>query len=157
MKFPLLMTRTLRIPAAVVVTVVAVSFTYPGGLAAAVEDFQNYGRFHHEMDTARDRDAELDTHSVGLFDRIATKQAIIHEVFAGRVTLADAADRFLTLTADDTQAMDFLRARYDGSTDLERMARNVIEHAKAQRDDSNHKAVVAHLDRQFRARFGHPR
>ena len=149
--------RLIRIPVAVAVTTAAVSFTYPGGLFAAVEDFQNYSRFSREIDAERDRDAQLSNHSMGLYDRIAAKQSVIDEVLDGRVSLTEAAERFLSLTAGDVQAMELLRARYDGSTDLERVACNVIEHAKAQHEHPNSAAVVVRLDGQFRARFGHPR
>ena len=149
--------RSLRIPAAVGFAVVAIALTYPGGLAAAVEDFGDFRRHTRQMDDERDIDAALSGRVMTLSDRLLAKQATVIELIDGRVTLGEATERFLVLTAGDDRAMDCLRFKYDGSTDTERFARNVTDYAAANVSPAESAAVAARLDGQFRARFGHPR
>jgi len=149
--------RSLRISAAVGFAVVAVGLTYPGVLVAAVEDFRDFRQRNRQMDDERKIDAALSGRVTSLSDRLLAKQAIVIELIDGRVKLGEAADRFLALTAGDVLAMDYLRGKYDGSTDTERFARNVIDYAAAHMSPADSTALVARLDGQFRARYGHPR
>ena len=156
MKLPRL-PRSFRIPAAVGFAVVAVGLTYPGGLVAAVEDFRDFRQHTRQMDDEREIAAALSGRVTSLSDRLLAKQTIVIELIDGRVKLGEATDRFLALTADDAVAMDYLRGKYDGSTDTERFARNVIDYAAAHVSPAESTALVAQLDGQFRTRYGHPR
>jgi hypothetical protein len=133
-----------------------VALTYPGGVSAACEDFQQFRQNARRFDTERDRDAVLSDRSVLLHDRINAKQAIVEDVIGGRVELGEAARLFLELTVEDETAMAFVRGRYDGSTDLEKYARNVIDHVSGQVPSADKAAVLTRLNRQLRDRFGAP-
>jgi len=151
------LTRLVIAPMLLVAAAAVVALTYPGGVSAACQDFHEFRQNARQCDAERDRDAALSDHSVILFDRINAKQAIIVDVIDGRIELGEASRQFLALTAGDEAALAFVRGRYDGSTDVEKYARNVIEHAIGQVPAAEKSAVVARLDRQFRGRFGHAR
>jgi hypothetical protein len=155
-KLPLL-TRLFRIPVAVGASVAAIALTYPGGVTAALEDFRDFRQHSGDLEREQDRDIQMNDRSMCLTERISAKEAVTFDLIAGRTTLDSAAERFLALTASDAVSMDFLRSRFDGSTDLERVARNVIDYAITHVPVKDAPAVVARLDAQFQARFGHPR
>jgi len=144
-------------PALLLAAVTAVALTYPGGLSAAYHDFHNFQQNAREMDTARARDESLSDRSAILLDRLNAKQAITQDVIDGRAELGEAARQFLALTSADAEALAFIRGRYNCSTDLEKYARNVIDHVVGQVPMADKPAIAARLDRQFRARFGHGR
>lgn len=147
----------LRVPLVVAVVVGLVAGTYDGGLSAAVRDFRDYASLNDQMSEMSDRQIDLALRSDELRDRITAKEGIVKEVIAGRLSLADATSRFLTLNGDDPVTFSVLNLRYDGSTYEEKVARNVIDHVDAYRASSKGKDVGARLDQQFRARYGHPR
>lgn len=153
----------LRVPVTLGLTAALVAATYPDGLSAAVRDFRDYAEINSAMTESSEREAEMTLRSAELVDRITAKEAIVKEVVAGRLSLTEATRQFLTLNGDDPVPLRFIQTRYDGSTLEEKVARNVIEHVSAAlrwgtgASASASGEVIADLDRQFRARYGHPR
>jgi hypothetical protein len=61
--------------------------------------------------------------------RIAVKDAIVTDLYAGRLTLVEATDRFTAMNATRPHYLPAIRAAFPGATDREKMARNVISYA----------------------------
>lgn len=147
--------RLFRIPLAAGCAVAAVACSYPGGLSTALADLGDFSANSRQLSAETDRDLALGDRRDRITARIAAKELVVIELVDARVTLTEAADQFLALNAGDADATDSLRARYDGSTDLERMARHVIDYVHAHKPKPA--SVIPRLESQFRARFGHPR
>ncbi len=86
--------------------------------------------------------------------RLAYKESHIAELVAGRAGLADVAAAFARLNADEPASLDVIRHHYEGRTDEERAARNVLDFVATRPMPAADKAAVlarlrAAFDRQY--------
>jgi hypothetical protein len=82
--------------------------------------------------------------------RIAIKDAIIVDLIAGRVTLAEATEHFTALNADRPRYLAALREVYPGATDQEKFARNVISFVVARVEPHERAAISSRLETELR-------
>ena len=101
--------------------------------------------------------ARLNARTYELAARIAYKNSLVHELAAGRATLAQVSDEFLRLNEEEPVELMVVRNRYPGSGDEERSANNVIGFVLQLRLPVDEEArVLDRLGREFVGRFGHP-
>jgi hypothetical protein len=75
--------------------------------------------------------AELDARSAVVRRRIAAKKALVEELIAGRVGLAEVAAYFRALNADQPVYAAVILAHWPGDSDDEKYCRNVICHVES--------------------------
>jgi hypothetical protein len=73
---------------------------------------------------------ELEAGNGELMQRIATKEALVEDLIAGRRGLLDVAARFRVLDADTPACMTVIRRAVPAATDEECICRNVINYVK---------------------------
>lgn len=142
------------VPLCLVVGVVLIWLSYPGGLTAACRDMHDSGELNEQIATAQQMSEELSDRSLQVADRIALKEALVARLVSGELNLGEVADQFAELNAADPMKTTTLRWRYGEVPDDELAARSVIEYVDS-RDLPNRTQVLDRLDRQFQARFGH--
>lgn len=102
---------------------------------------------------------DLDAQSVEVHRRIEVKEASIRNLIAGRITLAEISAQFLTLDADRPAYMAMLRQNHKGSTDLEKMARNIISYSQPSLSEEHtlfrRAAVLVRLESELRNLTSH--
>jgi hypothetical protein len=85
------------------------------------------------------------------------KQKILEEVIAGRLTLRQAAQRFVPLNAQFDDGNDDLVGTYRRFTEEEPLCRSVLAWAEVEAWHRPELApVLARLREEFREKFGHP-
>lgn len=89
-------------------------------------------------------------------DRLEYKRDLIRRLADQEVTLADVTAEFLAMNQDVPAIMTAIRFHFDGASDVEKTAANVIEylrgaHLPAERD----REVRARLVHEYEAMFGH--
>jgi len=109
---------------------------------------------HLRVDTKKDSElrAELDTVDTQILNQIATKDALVADLIAGRTTLAEVTNRFAEMNQTRPECMTVIRQQYEGATDEEKMARNVIDFVTlelAQADASQKSKVLTRLETEF--------
>jgi hypothetical protein len=96
----------------------------------------------------------LEASAAELRQRHEAKSALIDDLIAGRVTLAEVAEQFMILNRGRPACMEVIRRTCSGATDEEKMARNVIRFAEASfQDDPNAAAVRTRLEAELAAMF----
>lgn len=156
MKF-LLSSRLYRIPLILTLVVVGITFAYPNGVQGIVQDFNGYRQHTRIIEDAQVYDAELNERSQFLTDRIQAKQSIIEAVMQDEMQLLEASERFLALNIHDRTTMDYIRVVYEGSTDLERSAQNIIDYVEYNQPHLKSAPVIRRLEAQYRNHFGYSR
>lgn len=132
--------------AALAVTV----YLSPSLAATAGVDVWNLPDLQEQLDDATEQGRELDSSDEMYRRRIEVKEALMADLIAGRVTLAEATDRFLTLSALHPEQLDAIRAAFPGSSDREKVARNVVQYANSRIPAGPQKAaVVARFEAEF--------
>ncbi|HEX4607124.1 MAG TPA: hypothetical protein VH092_02880 [Urbifossiella sp.] len=103
----------------------------PGWMTAAGLDVWNVPALRRQVD-ANLRDVDRITGEIADAQvEIQAKERLADELIAGRMTLADATDRFETMVNGRPRMMIGLRCMYpDAKTDRERVALHVIEYTK---------------------------
>lgn len=124
------------VPAVLAVAVVL----HPGLVRAAGVDFWSVAQARAEIAEATATDRALAERDDTILRRIAIKEALVTELIAGRLTLAEAAARFLELHEDEPGHLAVLRSSVPGDTDLERSARNVIDYVGERVPDQTHRS-----------------
>ena len=64
--------------------------------------------------------------------RIDYKMAIAEDLVHGTIDLRTATAEFLRINIENDVTMSVIRDRYEGKTDFEKMARNVLDYARQQ-------------------------
>jgi hypothetical protein len=113
------------VPLALGVAIVVLAVN-PVWATAAGLDVWNVPALQQEIAQAKEYDKVLTARDEEIQCNIVAKEHLIHELMAGRSTLADTTAAFLTLTRCSPEAMSAVRVNYPGSTDEERFARNVM-------------------------------
>lgn len=106
----------------------------PSWAKTAGLDVWNVNEAQRELADATRAQEQLAADDIAVLNRITAKEALVDEVIAGRLALADAAAQFLALSADSATYLTYVREAHPTGTDEERVARNVIEYV-AQRVD----------------------
>ncbi|MBN9522781.1 hypothetical protein J0H58_30390 [bacterium] len=117
-----------------------VAVAHPGLVRAAGVDFWTVGEARAELAEAAATDRALDERHDAILRRIAIKEALITDLIAGRLSLAEVAARFLELNEDEPGYLVVLRSAVPGDSDLERSARNVIDYVGERVPDPAHRA-----------------
>jgi hypothetical protein len=99
---------------------------YPEGAVALGVDFWNLPELQRRCEESQRHRAELDERTQPLMRRLQEKSRVSRELAAGRLTLLQAAVQFRDLNAQGRPNPVPLRARFAGSTEAERVCRQVI-------------------------------
>jgi hypothetical protein len=86
-----------------------------------------------EADSIQAEFDQLDAKDRAAMGRIEAKERILDEVMAGRVQLLAAAAQFRKLGANSSYYWPALRRHYEGSSDEERVCRNMIDYLRKSR------------------------
>lgn len=109
----------------------------------------------HEQDKeAMETELALDTSSAELLQRYEIKHAMIRELIAGHATLAEVTHEFIRLNQARPQCMEVIRRSFPGTTDEEKMARNVLGFVETSLEldrEIDRSAVRARLDTELAA------
>jgi hypothetical protein len=101
----------------------------PSWARAAGLDVWNVRDLEQELETATRNQDRLTVEDATILNRIHVKEALIGDLIAGRVSLAEATAQFLAFNADNPGCVAVLRVAYPGDTDEERTAHNVMDYA----------------------------
>jgi hypothetical protein len=115
-----------------------------------------------EKVNGRTTESELSTNPA-LHERLAQNDAIVkykdylvRELLNGRMTLAEVADEFLRVNADQPQVLESILRKYPGSSEREKSAHNVLAFACARcLTPAEAEEVLARLATEFAVAFGH--
>jgi hypothetical protein len=84
------------------------------------------------------------------------KQYVARELVAGRMSLAEAADEFLRVNAEDPKVLASILEKYPGADEREKSAHNVIAFARARcLTEAEANEVYDKLAAEFALLFGH--
>jgi hypothetical protein len=117
-------------------------------------DVWNVPALNAELRESAGTDRQLTDQSDGVRRRIAVKDAIIADLLAERITLAEATERFGELNAGHPEYLMTIRATYPGETDREKFARNVIAFARMRASPDQVEAVTARLEYELQDMSG---
>ena len=113
-------------------------------------DVWNLPTLEQDEREAIDLTSELTATDHEVQQRIVIKESKIGELIAGRLTLAEVTDEFLTMNQMKPGFMSCIRAQYAGRTDREKMAHNVIDYARGRLEhDGNDASILSHLDAEL--------
>lgn len=116
-------------------------------------------------DRFRDDPAALDESALdpALRNRLSQNDAVVNykdylvrELLDGRMTLAEVADEFLRVGAEQPRVLEAILEKYPGANDREKSAHNVLAFACARcLTEAEAEDVMARLSSQFAVLFGH--
>jgi len=104
----------------------AVAWTWPDLLEHCGLDLAAGARCREEQARARHRDEAVARRYAVSLQRTHAKQAIIDDLIAGRLTLVEAARRFILVNETPVICQDDYRAIYPGRSDGEKACRQVL-------------------------------
>jgi hypothetical protein len=119
--------RLLLLPAGFAVIVAVAFAANPAWARSAGLDVWNASALAREHQAALEYQRELEDMDKDICRRIGAKEMVVGDVIAGRTTLAGATARFMTLN-EQPEYLKMIRETYSGSSDEEKMARNVIHY-----------------------------
>jgi hypothetical protein len=132
-----------------------VTYTYPGGMAAAYADLRDSSELSRRLSECECRRDQLNGRSSLVTERIALKEALVYELLDGRSDLDGVAEQFRQLNAQDERALVVLRSRYGQLSEEELATRNVLDYATARaKDRPTRSDSIETLNRQVECRFG---
>ncbi len=114
--------------AAFALVLVVLAF-HPTWARAVGADVWNVPALQNQLHAEANEDERLGEEAELVHTRIMIKEGIVTNMLAGRITLAEATERFTVLNASRPRYLDAIRKEYPGATDEEKMARNVIGYA----------------------------
>jgi hypothetical protein len=132
--------------ALVVITALAVHPTWARSLGA---DVWNMPALTEQVRTTETEGTRLAAEDTEVQRRIAIKDAIVTELLAGRITLADATDQFTAMNTSRPHYMAAIRDTFPGATDREKMARNVISFATPRVAGAAQSATASRLEAEL--------
>jgi hypothetical protein len=116
----------------------------PGWLTAAGLDPWNAPALRRQVEANLREEAALTAQIAEAQDDIRAKDRLAEELAAGRITLADAIDRFEALVQARPAVADGLRFQYpDAATDRERVARHVVDYTRTRLADADQQSRLA--------------
>ena len=112
-------------------------------------DFWNVPALTEQIRESTSANERLAAEQEEIRERIALKEAFIEELLAGRTTLAEVTEKFMTLNSSRPHYMDAIRDHFPGDTDQEKMARNVISIAIARSPTERQDSVTQYLESEL--------
>jgi hypothetical protein len=138
----------------------ALLLALPAGLAVALwvaPAAREAARLRTQVTALAEEAAEMDGTRDAIRTRAALKRALVDDLIAGRVTLAEATGRFLALNRAHPDYMHVIRSRHPGRTDEESQALNVLANALVAVDDPADRARLRErLGAELREMFPDP-
>lgn len=107
-----------------------------GWASAAGADVWNLPKLNHELEEYQQTETRLDAVYDSVADRITVKEAVTAELIAGRMTLADATERFERINQDSPESVAVIQLSHPDADPRELAARNVLNFVLAYRYDS---------------------
>src|SRR5207253_5127135 len=86
---------------------------------------------------------QLDSEDAEIQQRTGVKELLIQDLIAGHSSLAEITSQFLALNQGRPEYMWVIRTNFAGTTDEEKMARNVIQYAVTRTADPTQKDRLA--------------
>jgi hypothetical protein len=117
----------------------ALLLALPAGLAMALwvaPAAREEARLQAQIAVLAEEAAEMDVTRDAIRSRTALKRALVGDLVAGRVTLAEATGRFLAFNRGDPVYLNAIRWKHPGRTDEESQARNVVANVLVGLDDA---------------------
>jgi hypothetical protein len=130
----------------VTVTLLAVHPTWARSIGA---DVWNVPALEEQIRASKSAGEQLEAEDTDVRNRILIKEAIVTDLIAGRISLAEAAEQFTVLNADHPRYTEVIRAQFPGVPDHEMMARHVIAYALPRAAAHERSAVAKRLDAEL--------
>jgi len=145
-----LLARPRMLTVALVLPVFAVAVVHPNWAQSLGADVWNVPALNDQVREAANESNRLDAEDGDVRQRIELKETLIDELLAGRATLTETTEKFMTLNSTRPQYMAVIRASYPGETDQEKMAQNVISFVLTRAPAERQDAVVRQLEAELR-------
>jgi hypothetical protein len=123
---------------------------HPAWAQSVGVDVWNLPELQRQFREADDEGRRLSADNAELMRCLRAKEATVADLLAGRVALAEAADRFSALNDAQPRCAARVRERYAGGTDREKCARNVIDFALHRAPPRERDALAARLEAELR-------
>ena len=149
---PPMVRRLIAVPV-VLAGAVAVAFAAnPAWARSAGLDVWNVSELSRQKEELAERHEELTAVDTDICRRIGAKEAVVRELIAGRTDLARATAEFVALNQPNPEYMRVIRETFPGSSDEEKMARNVIAYTLPRVENPGARARLARqLETELRA------
>ncbi|HLW64699.1 MAG TPA: hypothetical protein VKS79_05215 [Gemmataceae bacterium] len=109
-------------------------------------EFWNLPRWNAEIQEMDESSEQLSMESTVVAGRIVAKETVIHDLVDGRVSLADAMERFRELNAGHEELHSMLEFRFPQQDEDERLYHNILDFVFVQiKDQPDCRAVQARL------------
>jgi hypothetical protein len=128
-----------------------VAYVQPDWLADLDLDFWRLPEYQQALERERQRADSLQVLYQGVLDRSEAKSAVALELVAGRITLAEATERFRKLYAESPGMLDSVYLNTKGRTNAERLCRHTIGWVKSTLNDRPREA--SELGRRLEAQL----
>lgn len=109
---------------------------------SAVADFWSSCELQDSMEEVAERGRRLDEEDATVRQRIVVKEALIDQLIAGNITLAEVTTAFLQLDEDRPASTPSIRSIFPGRTDQEKLIKNVMSYIEMRIPDKNQLAIV---------------
>lgn len=131
----------------------------PGWLTAAGLDVWNVTDLRRKVAENHRVEAGLTSEITHVQQQVRVKEVLADELIAGRLSLAEATDRFELMVTDSPRILTGLRTMYpDIPTDRERVARHVVDYTRSRVNDPRERERVAvRMTTELEALFPAPR
>jgi hypothetical protein len=123
---------------------------HPTWARALGVDVWNVPALTAQMRDSDEQGRRIEEESERIRRRLRVKETIVTDLIAGRVTLAEATDRFTELNESQPHYLLTIRNHFPGQTDEERMARNVIGFAEQQVPPKERPALRSRFEAELR-------
>jgi hypothetical protein len=117
-----------------------VAYVQPDWLADLELDFWRLPEYQQALERERQRADSLQALYQGVLDRSEAKRAVGLELVAGRITLAEATERFRELYAESPGMLDSIYVNAKGRTKAEQLCRHTISWVKSTLHDKPREA-----------------
>lgn len=129
----------------------ATAFVSPEWASGVGLDFWKFPGIQRELRASEQRIHQLDECSRVTHQRLILKADITQDLIEGRITLADATERFTALNELTPECMTTTRQLYKGNSDVEKVGKQVIAfvNVNLHNDHSKRSEVVGKLQQQL--------
>jgi hypothetical protein len=124
---------------------------YPVVLEDAGLDFAEWIRCRRTFDNETERGEELSQQRLFAIERHLAKNQIARDLIAGKLSLAEAADRFGELPHPPRRMWELLRLYHGAGNDEEIMRRHVLDWTCTLLEDEPARALRARLENELRS------
>jgi hypothetical protein len=132
-----------------------VGLTHPDGLSGACLDVHQAADLNRQLSDLATEKQQLDDQDRHVFDRMAAKEMVVHQLCDGQIDLLTAARQFAKLNGDDATAWNAMRCYYGDRPVDELAALAVIRYAESRQfEHTEGYQLPDRLRREFEARYG---